>query len=399
VKKILFIGNSHLATVKSAESSGIALADYIGFSFQPDFNFDTYENTPDGGGISAPANQRHLWDITTNSADYIDLSKYDFFFVVGLLPPPNPWLCVEDGTECETKNNFISFNVCATIFNYVFNKDINLAKYIQAVIRKNDYSRKVFFIPLPYMREDYKKVGFPGLNQPAEWSAFSKNYKSDFTLLIDQYYYRFFDSHDLNVLRLSDLLRTNGNMCPAEYSIQALGSQNFNSEKNPQWGDGDLYHKNKRYGEILWGDINNLIRNDFKKSISSCIVNEFHFIRTIHGSQLVFDESIQLVVHIINYRFESSTCPVLLWHGKNFDALFYMSNHAGLVRLGLDNNSQQLVILDEERTSNEFKIIYNQNGFGIKNLTNNYFFSATNNGTFICNREEMKTWETFSLEK
>jgi len=399
VKKILFIGNSHLATLKSAELSGIAEADYIGFSLQPEFNFDTYENTADGEGIKAPIMQRHFWNVTTKSAEFVDLAHYDYFFVVGLLPPPNPWLCLEDSSACDIQNTLLSYNTCSSIFSNEIEKDLNLARYIQAVVRKSNSSRKVFFIPLPYMREDYDKAGIKGISQPAEWLVLSDKERADLTFLIDQYYYRFLAGHNINLLRLSSELRTNGNLCPLEYSVQALGSKNFNSGKNAQWGDGDLYHKNKKYGKMLWSDINILIRNDLRFDVSRRIIDDLHSIRTVHGTQLFYDESKQVVVHSNNHNLETGLHPVLLWHSKGFDILFYFSYHVGLVRLRLDGNSQRLVVLDEGQCAIDIEVVHVGKGFGIKNLVNDYFFSANSDGTFVCNREVMKTWETLSLER
>jgi len=51
MKKILLIGNSFLAAFKNSDESSIFDCSYIGFSQQPDFNIDRYQNTPDGNGL------------------------------------------------------------------------------------------------------------------------------------------------------------------------------------------------------------------------------------------------------------------------------------------------------------------------------------------------------------
>ncbi len=93
--RALFIGNSHLATIKAAEENSVFPASYVGYSFQPNFNIDAYENTATGDGLQlpldAPSDQVELWQLTTGLTGPMELAGFDVFVVVGVLDPPKPW--------------------------------------------------------------------------------------------------------------------------------------------------------------------------------------------------------------------------------------------------------------------------------------------------------------------
>jgi hypothetical protein len=268
MKKLLFIGNSHLATMKESEHIANYKVDYIGFSFQSNFNIDFFENTRTGDGIQIPDNspsaQKKLWKITTGSPSSLALEGYDAYFIVGIITPPNPWRGFShfDGLLNNTNIPPISFDCYVEIIRSLQAEEIRLANYIQAVIRKNSRGRLIFFIPLPYVRDDAELFN-RGLTPPTFWTALPEEDKAILISCEASNYKKALAHFGIELLIPPASLVTNGNRCPAIFSKGALGSPNFADSLNPAWGDDDLSHKNIEYGKEWWEYINKLTHKIF----------------------------------------------------------------------------------------------------------------------------------------
>ena len=404
MKKLLFIGNSHLATIKTTEKWSDHQVDFIGFSLQADFNIDLFENTTLGDGIqiaeNSPDSQKHLWTITTGSSSSLDLDPYDAYFIVGILRPPNPWknFCHFESYSHENNLPPISYDCYLEIVKSNYAEELCLASSIQSVIKKRNKDRLVFYIPLPYIREDADSFN-KELAPPAHWMRLSEEAKEKLVKYEAINYRKALKSFGLELLMPPANLQINGNRCPSKYSNGALGSANFTDTSNPAWGDGDLLHKNQEYGKEWWIQINTmLVIRAFNKSLSHTNLN-ISKIKTSSGSYIFLNENLNSCVHTDAITplagFRSVYCLVTADSLK----LFFIGRDDQLVELkkseaGCLSPSKSSVLSPPFR-----QIITNGYlGFGIIDEQNK-FLCANPDGSLSFSREEQHNWETFNIQQ
>jgi hypothetical protein len=404
MKKLLFIGNSHLATIKMSEKFSAYPVDFVGFSLQPDFNIDLFENTLIGDGIqiadSSPDSQKYLWKITTGSSSSLDLSPYDAYFVVGILSPPNPWRYLRhfDSSFQDSNLPLVSFDCYSQIIKCSHAEEIRLALYITSVIKKNNKDRLVFFVPLPYIRDDADFFD-KALAPPAYWIGLSEEDKLIHYKYEAVNYDKLLKNFGLNLVMPPANLIINGNRCPSRYSISALGSGNFADSTNPVYGDTDLLHKNQEYGKEWWGCINNMI----DKLILSKYLNKFFSntgkLKTSFGTYIFFNDKLNSCVH----NNELISLPEL--------RSVYCSVSDERLKLFFIDGNDQLVGLEaaedgDLRSANTlvhssllgFKTTKGYDGFSIINL-HSKFLCASPEGFLKFSRDEQRNWETFNVER
>ena len=255
--KILFLGNSHLASFKVAISK-----DPECFNHNIDFLAGT-----DGRGnffkqlrlrnetelyLTENAHEIHakFWKDSYGDQDYVDVSCYDHVVLFGLVKQPNPWLRLNvlemNNIPAERYNRPpISVDYYAEVAKAQY-----LYEYVNSIVDliKLDKTRiSLIPIPLVSMEAEYHDSQYA---VPKSWVSLSSEEKEAFFENEKTRYLDFWRGHGINVILPYRETISEGYRCVPEFSYGAFGSGNYADASTPQYNSSkleDYVHKNTDY--------------------------------------------------------------------------------------------------------------------------------------------------------